>query len=338
MTAVTPAGRSNGILTDGGLATKMLRQTAARSAASALHLGVLARETCTAVDLPSWSGGLEAARAARARLLRWACGEQPAAAAAPAADPPRKKMPHALRRRWPLCPCLQVSSPRVTSATERDKESSTFSRVWSRLTWVVVELWSFRQEVAKSNEKLALSHPLRIPDLLCKNCVLHEALSILKEDDDVELQKIFIEPPDPTVLSDDDSADEDQRGFINNLTGRQLGARCEVMLAGKSKDRVRRLKAITSKTVKSSSEPQLGPSGNQTFRNRGRGLSQHRSGGRRGGRSHDPDSDSTTGVITNRRSQNQSSRSRGRGYLNAEVGLTLAGDVADVIQRILPIE
>ncbi|GBP61371.1 hypothetical protein EVAR_50853_1 [Eumeta japonica] len=85
------------------------------------------------------------------------------------------------------------------------------------------------------------------------------------------------------------------------------------MLAGKSKYRVRRLKVITSKTVKSSSEPQLGATGNQTSRNRGRGLSQRRSGGRRGGRSHDPDQDSTTGVITNRRSQNQSSGSRGRG-------------------------
>ncbi|GBP31761.1 hypothetical protein EVAR_5000_1 [Eumeta japonica] len=70
------------------------------------------------------------------------------------------------------------------------------------------------------------------------------------------------------------------------------------MLAGKSKDRVRRLKATTSKTVRSYSEPHLG---NQTSRNRGRGLSQRRSEGRRGGRPHDPDSDSTTDVITNRR-------------------------------------
>ncbi|GBP84476.1 hypothetical protein EVAR_67482_1 [Eumeta japonica] len=126
-------------------------------------------------------------------------------------------------------------------------------------------------------------------------------------------RQVFIEPPDPGVLSNEDSADEYQGGFINNLTGRQLGAKCEVILAGKSKDRVRRLKATTSKTVKSYSEPQLGPSGNQTSRNRGRGLSLRRSGGRRGGRSDDPDSDSTTGVITNRRSQNESSRSRGRG-------------------------
>ncbi|XP_045499988.1 disheveled-associated activator of morphogenesis 1 isoform X1 [Colias croceus] len=57
------------------------------------------------VGLPSWSRGLEAAEAARARLVRWACGE-------PAAEPePRKKMPHAMRRRWPMCPCLQNDEP-----------------------------------------------------------------------------------------------------------------------------------------------------------------------------------------------------------------------------------
>ncbi|XP_045532895.1 disheveled-associated activator of morphogenesis 1 isoform X2 [Pieris brassicae] len=58
------------------------------------------------MGLPSWSRGLEAAEAARARLVRWACGEP-----APEPDPPRKKMPHALRRRWPMCPCLQNDEP-----------------------------------------------------------------------------------------------------------------------------------------------------------------------------------------------------------------------------------
>ncbi|KAJ8719462.1 hypothetical protein PYW08_011637 [Mythimna loreyi] len=58
------------------------------------------------VGLPSWSRGLEVAEAARARLVRWACGEPPAEP-----EPPRKKMPHALRRRWPLCPCLQNDEP-----------------------------------------------------------------------------------------------------------------------------------------------------------------------------------------------------------------------------------
>ncbi|KPJ21183.1 hypothetical protein RR48_00593 [Papilio machaon] len=57
--------------------------------------------------VPSWSRSVEAAEAARARLVRWACGD-PAVDQDPA---PRKKMPHALRRRWPFCPCLQRDLP-----------------------------------------------------------------------------------------------------------------------------------------------------------------------------------------------------------------------------------
>lgn len=41
---------------------------------------------------------------------------------------------------------------------------------------------------------------------------------------------LSIEPPDPAVHSDEDSADEDEGGLINNLTGRQLNAGCEVVL------------------------------------------------------------------------------------------------------------
>lgn len=49
---------------------------------------------------------MEAAEAARARIVRWACGEPQ-----PEPDLPRKKMPHALRRRWPLCPCWHNDEP-----------------------------------------------------------------------------------------------------------------------------------------------------------------------------------------------------------------------------------
>ncbi|GBP30848.1 hypothetical protein EVAR_91589_1 [Eumeta japonica] len=46
-----------------------------------------------------------------------------------------------------------------------------------------------------------------------RNCTLHEALSILEKDDDMEPQQVFIELPDPTVLSAEDSADEDQGDY-----------------------------------------------------------------------------------------------------------------------------
>ncbi|KPI90915.1 hypothetical protein RR46_14419 [Papilio xuthus] len=70
---------------------------------AALTTGCLSHGIPQSVGVPSWSRSVEAAEAARARLVRWACGD-------PAADQdtaPRKKMPHALRRRWPFCPCLQ---------------------------------------------------------------------------------------------------------------------------------------------------------------------------------------------------------------------------------------
>ncbi|XP_045767230.1 piggyBac transposable element-derived protein 3-like [Maniola jurtina] len=74
-------------------------------------------------------------------------------------------------------------------------------------------------------------------DAVFKGCTLHEALAILEEDDELEPQLLYIEPPDPAILFDEDSADEDEGGFINNLTGRQLNARCEVVLASRSEPR-----------------------------------------------------------------------------------------------------
>ena len=37
-----------------------------------------------------------------------------------------------------------------------------------------------------------------------------------------DIDRIYIEPPEATVLTDEDSADEDTGGLIDNLTGRQL--------------------------------------------------------------------------------------------------------------------
>lgn len=64
-----------------------------------------------------------------------------------------------------------------------------------------------------------------------RDCTVQEALAILEEDTDLEPKSIFIEPPQPTIHSDEDSGDEDEGGFINNLSGRQLNAGCQVVLA-----------------------------------------------------------------------------------------------------------
>jgi hypothetical protein len=49
------------------------------------------------------------------------------------------------------------------------------------------------------------------------------------EDNPESVQDIYIEPPDPAVLSDEDSGDEDTGGLIDNLSGNQLRARAEVV-------------------------------------------------------------------------------------------------------------
>jgi hypothetical protein len=41
---------------------------------------------------------------------------------------------------------------------------------------------------------------------------------------------LYIEPPESHVLSDEDSADEDEGGLIDNLSRRQLSAPAELVL------------------------------------------------------------------------------------------------------------
>lgn len=47
--------------------------------------------------------------------------------------------------------------------------------------------------------------------------------------DDEDIAGIFIEPPDAAILSDEDSADEDEGGIIDNLTGSQLRSNAEIV-------------------------------------------------------------------------------------------------------------
>ncbi|XP_046408944.1 piggyBac transposable element-derived protein 3-like [Ischnura elegans] len=50
------------------------------------------------------------------------------------------------------------------------------------------------------------------------------------EDDNIDFDEIYIEPPVVTELSDEDSADEDSGGKVDNLSGRQLRANAEVVV------------------------------------------------------------------------------------------------------------
>nr|CAH7762079.1 unnamed protein product [Callosobruchus chinensis] len=57
---------------------------------------------------------------------------------------------------------------------------------------------------------------------------LQEALELAKID---EAEEIFIEPPDSNVLTDEDSAEEDNGGTLDNLSGNQLRSKVEIKLS-----------------------------------------------------------------------------------------------------------
>jgi DNA excision repair protein ERCC-6 len=61
---------------------------------------------------------------------------------------------------------------------------------------------------------------------------LEEVISLLECDDDVELEEIYIEPPEVAVNSDVDSGNEDGGGTINNLSRNQLLSRAEIRFVG----------------------------------------------------------------------------------------------------------
>ncbi|KAK5648228.1 hypothetical protein RI129_003120 [Pyrocoelia pectoralis] len=44
------------------------------------------------------------------------------------------------------------------------------------------------------------------------------------------VQSVYIEPPDKRELSDEDSADEDSGGLLDNLSGKQLLANAEIVM------------------------------------------------------------------------------------------------------------
>ncbi|KAG5882395.1 hypothetical protein JTB14_020535 [Gonioctena quinquepunctata] len=59
---------------------------------------------------------------------------------------------------------------------------------------------------------------------------LQEALDMAYSED---IDAIHVEPSEATVLTDEDSGDEDSGDTINNLSGRQLRAQAEVRFINK---------------------------------------------------------------------------------------------------------
>ncbi|XP_036317498.1 piggyBac transposable element-derived protein 3-like [Rhagoletis pomonella] len=61
-----------------------------------------------------------------------------------------------------------------------------------------------------------------------------EILELLEaqSDDERDIEKIFLEPPDEENFSDEDSSNEDEGGTLRNLSKRQRMTNCEVVYAG----------------------------------------------------------------------------------------------------------
>lgn len=59
---------------------------------------------------------------------------------------------------------------------------------------------------------------------------LQDVLDYL-EDENQDLQNIFIEPPEVSQLTDEDSGDEDGGGLIDNISGKLLTTPAEVRVS-----------------------------------------------------------------------------------------------------------
>ena len=58
---------------------------------------------------------------------------------------------------------------------------------------------------------------------------MYEILALLEEEEEDGDVEVYIEPNDPGLLTDEDSADEDDSGLVDNLSGRQLAANAEAV-------------------------------------------------------------------------------------------------------------
>lgn len=66
-----------------------------------------------------------------------------------------------------------------------------------------------------------------MPSHFSGDLTVEEALHILDDNGNLDVANIYIEPPDPNEMTDEDSGDEDG-GLVGNLCRRQLQARAEI--------------------------------------------------------------------------------------------------------------
>ena len=65
-------------------------------------------------------------------------------------------------------------------------------------------------------------------NICCRYLTCHDVLSALEEEETSAMAIVFIEPNDGRI-TDEDSADEDDGGLVDNLSGNQLNAMAEAV-------------------------------------------------------------------------------------------------------------
>ncbi|KAF5277925.1 hypothetical protein FQA39_LY06077 [Lamprigera yunnana] len=99
---------------------------------------------------------------------------------------------------------------------------------------------------------------------------LSYALDIIFANDDIanQVDEVFIEPPEATVDTDEDSAEENQGGMLHNLTDRQLRAPVEIRLIDNTRINTNKHASVSSsESPPSESAPSESPSISSTSEN-----------------------------------------------------------------------
>ena len=84
---------------------------------------------------------------------------------------------------------------------------------------------------------------------------MNEILAILEEEE--RNADVYIEPNDPGLLTDEDSADEDDSGLVDNLSGRQLTGNAEAVFTDGQRTTEDNDEANYSSTISSYKTPKL---------------------------------------------------------------------------------
>ncbi|KAF2882473.1 hypothetical protein ILUMI_23698, partial [Ignelater luminosus] len=85
--------------------------------------------------------------------------------------------------------------------------------------------------------------------IIKKDITLHEALAMMEEKH-LNVSRIYTEPPDSNVLTDENSGEEDNGGFIDNLSGHRLRAGAEVVLSASCSSNVEVSETIVEEEIK----------------------------------------------------------------------------------------